>query len=199
MEQKDLISAAPFPGFSRLKPGLAQCLSALHCLPYFIQVDNKLPVCPASTRLLVRAFIFYRVFHNECVDSKALYIVSQSDNITPRRMEGIDRTCLEYKNHLPLCTITHYPPISIWNIVRAWDSSTFSLRVIHSRRPVRNVTMVTVCNVMHLISTPGSYQWTLPMLYLFLRILGGLWRIIYHLRMGRWIVGRTHTRNMLFN
>ena len=32
------VSAAPYPPASNLKPRLTECLSALHCLPYFIQV-----------------------------------------------------------------------------------------------------------------------------------------------------------------
>ncbi|KAL5265087.1 hypothetical protein ACHWQZ_G005989 [Mnemiopsis leidyi] len=31
------VSAAPYPLFSRFKPRLSECLSAFHCLPYFIQ------------------------------------------------------------------------------------------------------------------------------------------------------------------
>jgi len=37
MDGGELISAAPFPPLSRLNPGVDECLSALHCLPYFIQ------------------------------------------------------------------------------------------------------------------------------------------------------------------
>lgn len=37
MDGGELISAAPFPPFSRLHPKVEECLSALHCLPYFIQ------------------------------------------------------------------------------------------------------------------------------------------------------------------
>eukprot|EP00116_Pleurobrachia_bachei_P000820 sb/3461082/ len=80
MEQKDLISAAPFPGFSRLKPGLEQCLSALHCLPYFIQY---LEYCK-SVRLL--HFLFAcdtfteaseRCHHGNSVQCDALDIYSR--------------------------------------------------------------------------------------------------------------------------